>query len=234
MYVYTLCHLQNPCTTTVSIHFSCLVVCSMKTWLRIFIYVAVWTYPLLDSICAAQNITLDDTDPTLQYFGPWATGQDCTNCSFQPDSKKMYNGTWQDSTYDVTQIKRPGQPGFTFLFEGKTTDSGLELLFLTNLFYVLRLGTAVYIYCALAKYIQYDTVATQLNFYIDGKNLTSKAFYWSPSTTVTDFRYNVSVFAIEGLSSGPHNLTVRSWAAFLFDRLVFTCVNSTCSFEIRP
>lgn len=204
----------------------------MKTWLRIFIYVAAWTYPLLGSICAAQNITLDNTDPKLLYFGPWATGPNCTNCSLQPDPKKVYNGTWQDSTYDATQIKRPGQPGFTFLFEGKTTDSGLELSFLTNVFYVLRLGTAVYIYCALSKYLQYDTVATQLNFYIDGKNLTSKAFYWSPSTTTTNFRYNVSVFAIQGLSSGSHNLTVRSWAAFLFDRLVFTCVSSTCSSEI--
>lgn len=87
-------------------------------------------------------------------------------------------------------------------------------------------GTAVYVYCALAKHIESTTVDTQLNFYIDGENLTSHAFHWSPSKNTKNYTYNVSVFANDSLTSGSHNLTVKSWAAFLFDRLVYTCVNA--------
>lgn len=91
----------------------------------------------------------------------------------------------------------------------------------------MDLGTAVSVYCALAAYIEWNTVATQLNFFIDGENLTSQAYYSSPAINET-YTYNVQVFSSNPLSSGSHTLTVESWAAFLFDRIVYTCVNLSC------
>ena len=60
------------------------------------LWLGFWTWP---SLTAAQNITVDDTDPSIQYTGPWDEGQDCGGCALQPDRNQMYNGTWHDSTF---------------------------------------------------------------------------------------------------------------------------------------
>ena len=73
-----------------------------------------------------QNITIDDTfgDPTNNNqfsYSPaaaWQQGNGCSDCTAQPNVTQTKDGTWHDSTYDSTQVKRPGQPGFTFQFDG--------------------------------------------------------------------------------------------------------------------
>lgn len=55
-----------------------------------------------------QNVTVDDfygdpmTGEQFTYIGEWHVGQNCTVCFAHPDRNQMYNGTWHDSTTDVT------------------------------------------------------------------------------------------------------------------------------------
>lgn len=78
---------------------------------------------------AVINITVDDSssDPNtgnrIIYGQHWNIGQDCPNCSAQPDKALAYGNSWHD-TSSVPVLKSSGPA--TFNFNGMTRFSVTE------------------------------------------------------------------------------------------------------------
>lgn len=170
------------------------------------------------------NVTVDDqfgdslsgTIPTYTPASKWATGPQCTACSAQPDPSRAFNGTWHDST---NQLRDPSSV-ITYNFTGKSCNI-VQKAPVTK----ASTGTAVYAFFILAnQYSLYGTSYTSLSFMLDDQY--EGPFNHQPDQ-VSQYYYNVSMFAKADLDNKEHTIVIYNTAAsqaslILFDYLVYT------------
>ena len=151
------------------------------------------------------NRTVDDKYGdeigNMPYYSPgWTQGNTCGECSVNDtivDISRAFDKTWHDSTYCVGGPERNISLHFT--------------------------GTAVYVFALLANQIWATTTMTNLTFYLD--EAFAGRFLHVPDNS-TDFRYNASIFSMDGLRNIPHHFEIRmggpSASPLLFDYAVYT------------
>ncbi|KAJ2972590.1 hypothetical protein NUW54_g12234 [Trametes sanguinea] len=143
---------------------------------------------------ALVNRTIDDQRgdsvtgqlPSKSPANKWAFGQLCPGCGIRPgsvvDPKKVFQGTWSDSTY------HPGQP-----------DHVINASFT---------GTAVYVYNLIVNTVPEVTTATNLSFTVDGTYMAQYIHF--PNATSPLVLYDVCVFSHTELTNQTHLLELRS------------------------
>lgn len=123
------------------------------------------------ALCILVNVTVDDSDPSVLYspVGAWtarSATENCTECTAQPDPSEMYNGTWHDGTVREVTFLRMNCRLISLQFnpDAGSNDFPNTPLFANLTFYGISfsclvlskftdflLGTAVYVFCALAE-----------------------------------------------------------------------------------
>lgn len=91
---------------------------------------------------ATQNITVDDTDPSVTYTGSgWESGPGCTGCNTLPiDLRSVKDGTWhQAQQLSSTSNSLTAQ----FTFKGKLSDELNALNIYLFFFYQALLFTSL-------------------------------------------------------------------------------------------
>ena len=100
---------------------------------------------LLSQACvtsaALTNVTVDDTlgdlvtglQVSYAPSGGWSPGQNCTDCTAQPNASQMLFNTWHDSSYfpnvdDAEGLSFTATITFTGLFHLLSCSIGLSLL----------------------------------------------------------------------------------------------------------
>lgn len=97
------------------------------------------------------------------------------------------------------------------------------------------LGTALYVFCALAESLTSPDGDSDMSFYIDGE--LKGTFIKIAPGNVNVYDYNVPVFTIESLTPEEHNFTLQIGhvngiqSMVLFDKMVYTCVISPAIFS---
>ncbi|KAJ2981000.1 hypothetical protein NUW54_g10930 [Trametes sanguinea] len=159
---------------------------------------------------ALVNRTIDDQRgdsvtgqlPSKSPANKWAFGQLCPHCGIPAgsvvDPKKVFQGTWSDSTY------HPGLP-----------DHVINASFT---------GTAVYVYNLIVNIVPEITTETNLSFSVDGTYMGQYIHF--PSAPPPLVFYNVCVFSFTELPNQAHLLEVRatgpSASLILFDYIVYS------------
>lgn len=170
------------------------------------------------------NVTVDDqsgdslsgTIPTYTPASKWAAGPQCNACSAQPDPSRAFNGTWHDSTNQVGDRSSV----ITYNFTGKSSNVGWKAPLTIG-----STGTTVYAFFILAnKYSFAGTSYTSLSFMLDDQY--QGPFNHQPDQ-VSQYYYNVSMFAKADLDNKEHTIVIYNNAAsqaslILFDYLVYT------------
>ncbi|KAI5117134.1 hypothetical protein M0805_008253 [Coniferiporia weirii] len=155
------------------------------------------------------NRTVDDqfgdsvTGVPPTYEGPsmdgWTQGSTCGTCKAQPDPYLAFQGTWHDSTWG------PGDRS-------------------ENMVNVFFNGSAVYVFIILANNVPNVTSLTSLSFSLDGEVVGT--FVHSPTSSETDYEYNVAAYTNENLGNTLHKLTMQTTGdvpiLFLFDYLIYS------------
>ncbi|KLO13078.1 hypothetical protein SCHPADRAFT_381645 [Schizopora paradoxa] len=135
----------------------------------------------------------------------WNVGQECTICLAQPDPSQAFDRTWHDTSTGANGVNKP---------------------FATALF----TGVAVYVVGIIVS--STPAVNTALNntmifFQVDGTDQGSFLYFATLATEVV-YSYNVTFFSMEGLSDGPHNITmicgngIPILSLCLIDRVIYT------------
>lgn len=101
-----------------------------------------------------------------------------------------------------------------------------------NLLTASVLGTAVYVYCALAESSTSPDGDSDMSFYIDG-SLKGTFVKTAPGNNNV-YDYAIPVFSIDSLSVGMHNFTLQNGhvngtkSLVLLDEIVYTYVLELC------
>ncbi|EAU85029.1 hypothetical protein CC1G_04125 [Coprinopsis cinerea okayama7 len=153
------------------------------------------------------NVTIDDSLPdpvtgaVFRYSpeGGWLDGREpCNGCTTRPDPALLHNRTWHDSTFNP----RVGGAGFP-----PNTPRFASVKFT---------GTAIYVYCVLARTISGPTGFSDMTFFIDAQ---------------PGYDYDVLVYHNTSLPPGEHEFILQNGnidgpkALTLFDRIVYTYDN---------
>ncbi|KAL0950657.1 hypothetical protein HGRIS_007443 [Hohenbuehelia grisea] len=160
------------------------------------------------------NFTIDDTqgDPRTRsrviYTPPnaWNNGASCQACTARPDASQMYMGTWTDSTFNSA----PGSNNYP--------NTVLSASVRFN-------GTAVYVYCALARTASSPSGNSDMTFLIDGS--VADAFNKAPPNT-EGYDYHHLVFSRDGLAPTEHTLEIQNGhvdkqkSLLILDSIVYT------------
>ncbi|KIY53258.1 hypothetical protein FISHEDRAFT_69111 [Fistulina hepatica ATCC 64428] len=138
------------------------------------------------------NITLDDSSSRFTYLpsGGWVVGTNCTGCTAHPDTADLYNGTWHDSTFDVTSE------------DGAISDPNVP----KNATVTFN-GFAIYVYVALALTTSDPTGNSVMTFYIDD---VQRGTYYKVAPGENGYEYHVCVFSYDSLSLGDHTLLIQN------------------------
>ncbi|KAL0947680.1 hypothetical protein HGRIS_013768 [Hohenbuehelia grisea] len=160
---------------------------------------------------ALSNVTVDDTlgDPTTGaqiVYSPqaaWNDGRSCSVCQAHPQDTSLINqGTWRDTSYDPTH-----------------PIDNLSASFRFN-------GSAVYVFCILALFPSDPYGASDMSFFIDGRNVSR--FAQPAPATAMGYQYNVPVFSSGPLPPGEHTLTIQvgspdgTFVTMLLDSIVYS------------
>ena len=200
------------------------------------------------------NVTIDDSDPSIIYLPAWNTRNasvPCPTCTANPQADLMFDETWHDST--VRYLHTLNLDAFVDFFHHFSSIPLLEaMIFRTFLsrpacclmvsFFVcfaiahvvahhgttglFKLGTAMYVFCALAESSTSPDGDSNMSFYIDG-DLKGTFVKIAPGN-VGVYDYNVPVFAIDSLTPEEHNFTLQGGhvngfkSLVLLDRMVYT------------
>ncbi|KAI5897510.1 uncharacterized protein SCHCODRAFT_02609508 [Schizophyllum commune H4-8] len=170
---------------------------------------------------AVRNVTVDDsgkdelTGNEITYYptGAWNDASDCDGCTAHPAETNLVGGTWHDSTFN----KQPG-----------SNDFPNEPLYASFQF----TGTAVYVFCVLARSSSSPTGNSDMTFWIDD-NIAGTFAKIAPGEAGYD--YNMSVFSHDSLENGRHNLTIQNGhvdgvkSLILLDYIVYTYDDDTSS-----
>ncbi|RPD58421.1 hypothetical protein L227DRAFT_505389 [Lentinus tigrinus ALCF2SS1-6] len=165
---------------------------------------------------ALVNVTIDDTfgDPTtgnqIVYDPPgvWKVGQNCSDCTAQPDRSQLVNGTWHDGTFSA--IDENGNVSNQLLTAAVTFQ-----------------GVAVYVYCVVTHSFRSPVGNSDMSFFIDGILVGN---FVQPPTGDTTYQYNVPVYVNESLPFGSHTIAIvnghpsGNQSLTLLDRIVYTYV----------
>ncbi|KLO13087.1 hypothetical protein SCHPADRAFT_940659 [Schizopora paradoxa] len=168
---------------------------------------------------ASWNISVDDNsfDPysgARIFYGTvdevatngngWNIGQDCPNCTAQPDPSMVFNRTWHDTSSSLTAGNIP-MASFSFT------------------------GIAIYVMGISVSSSPETTKSlnnSRIFFRIDDEDAGS---YFNTATVGSEvlYSYNVTFFAKENLPDGPHNITMlcgngTTTSLCLLDRFIYT------------
>lgn len=94
----------------------------------------------------------------------------------------------------------------------------------------LCIGTAVYIYCILANYIEYATTETHLSFYIDSELVG--AYSHIPDISSTQYEYNQLLYSNTTIPTAKHEFLIANHgdvgpgSLIMFDYALYTYVTS--------
>lgn len=181
--------------------------CQSARWLVLFTTLQAVTGALVNS-------TIDDSFPdprtraSISYIPPeaWNRGGSCESCTARPSALELYNNTWHDSTFNT----QPGSNDFP------NTPLSATVTFE---------GSAIYVYCALAKTTRAPFGNSDMTFFIDNDQV-GDFFQMAPGTPGYD--YNVLVYKNESIPNGEHTFTLRNGrvdgirSLVLLDRIVYT------------
>ncbi|KAG9052463.1 hypothetical protein FS842_009833 [Serendipita sp. 407] len=167
----------------------------------LFILSLLFTILLSWAPVLAVNITVDDHDNNIKYFGGWRQGETCgTVCQIKPDDLTRIEGqTWKDATRDTGAAPI----GFNYTFQG--TD-----IYVFGIVYnSLRVRSTVY-----------------LTLKVDGAKVDT---YFHPPRDDNTFDYRVPVFAIHNLTDTTHDIDVEMEenSHFIFDSLIYNSGTGT-------
>lgn len=183
------------------------------------------------SMVAAQwNVTIDDIDPSIVYSPAdawYSTSENCTVCLSPSVINSYHEGLHLLPPYPNAVASAPSLSQPTGVPKA-ADDVGLGDLEVT-LKYDFS-GSAVYLFGIQPLAASNSTMApTTMNLSFTLDQTSYPNFVSTGTQGGTGFRSNVSVFKEEGLTEGPHALTVEIGlgSAFLFDYLVYTTTNST-------
>ncbi|KAL0580482.1 hypothetical protein V5O48_001552 [Marasmius crinis-equi] len=145
---------------------------------------------VLSVVCGAdlQQAIIDDesgdsvTKALVNYTGGWGQGSLCNNCNLKPDTSKAYMGTWHDTTH----------------FAGNAT-SGVNFEFT---------GVSLEVFCILPPKDALAILNYSLTFVLDGKEVGTP-FIRTPENLTSEYQYNVSVVALQNLTSTKHSFTME-------------------------
>ena len=189
---------------------------------------------------ALKNVTVDDTKGdevtggqiTYSPASSWNLGASCSGCTAHIQANQTYDGTWHDGTYypvGASGAKNPGQTlTAEYTFNGKCL---FEVTMRRVVAYRRFAGTAIYVYCLIARTSTSPDGNTDMTFYIDG---TSVGTYELAPDNDTTIYYDQLVYSNTGLSSGSHDFKIVNGMAnqkslVLLDRLVYTTDDSSNS-----
>ncbi|KAK7449292.1 hypothetical protein VKT23_013435 [Stygiomarasmius scandens] len=158
-----------------------------------------WFY-FSSAVAVIVNRTIDDTFPDssgnkIQYFPnekgrvSWNIGGQCDACTAGAlDPTQVFDKTWHDGTYNPD----PGSNDFP--------NVPLNASVTFN-------GTAIYVFCVLAKTTSGPDGNSDMSFYIDGE--LSGTFVKKPPN-MPGFDYHVPVYVNESLSTGTHEFLLQN------------------------
>ncbi|KAH0832372.1 hypothetical protein J3R83DRAFT_13401, partial [Lanmaoa asiatica] len=159
------------------------------------------------TLSAFQNVTVDDavsTGPVIPQYLPstsnWNIGNNCSGCSVKPDPSLAFDGTWHDCSYSPT--------------------AGVEQAINFNF-----TGTALYIFFIIANIQIGTSTLTNIEFVLDG--VVVSQYTHIPSSTISDYQYNVPVYVNEALTNGEHTMMIQPASLqnnmlMLFDYLIYS------------
>ncbi|KAF7320070.1 hypothetical protein MKEN_00791300 [Mycena kentingensis (nom. inval.)] len=179
-----------------------------------------FSWLLLPSVWALVNVTIDDstgderTRKQIDYSPPdsWQSQSTCaadpTACGSLAlvDPKNVDAQTWHESTFSIDPSnKHPNVP--------PTATATFT-------------GTAVYVFCAIARSNNAPNGNVELTFFLDG---VQRDMFVRPAAASNGFDYNVPVFALTDLSPAfPHTLTIQNGlqggqdSLLILDRIVYS------------
>lgn len=160
------------------------------------------------------NSTIDDAFPdprsgaTIQYTpaAAWNLGGSCQPCTAKPDISLLYNNTWHDTTFYPTSGRAP--------FPNTPLNATIELT-----------GSAVYVYCALARTAVSPTGNSDMTFWIDGSKVGE---FVRTAPGLPGYEHNVLVYRNTSIPDGKHTFMIQNGrvdgpvALMMLDRIVYT------------
>lgn len=163
---------------------------------------------------ALLNSTIDDGFPdpragvSISYIPPeaWNKGGSCERCTARPSVTELYNGTWHDSTFNTVA----GSNNFP------NTPLSATVTFT---------GSAIYVFCAIAKTTRGPFGNSDMTFFIDNDQVGN---FYRPAPGTPGYDYNVLVYKNESIPNGEHAFTLRNGrvdgiqSLVLLDRIVYT------------
>ncbi|PFH54739.1 hypothetical protein AMATHDRAFT_281 [Amanita thiersii Skay4041] len=166
------------------------------------------------SLAILVNITIDDTIPdrltgAVVSYNPtdaWNLGTECNACTARPDKARMFASTWHDSTFNL---------------DGGSNHHPNRVLSAHTTFN----GTAVYVFCALARTTTSPTGDSDMTFVIDGQVVGT---FQKRAPGIPGFDYNVTVYANTTLSPAVHTLEIQNGhvdgykSLLILDAIVYT------------
>ncbi|KAF8898337.1 hypothetical protein BD779DRAFT_1467 [Infundibulicybe gibba] len=167
------------------------------------------------SLAILVNVTIDDTVPdpltgnkiNYEPSTAWNSGENCQACTAHPDQSMLSSGTWHDSTFNAL----PGSNNFP--------NTTLHASAAFN-------GTAVYVFCALARTTDGPAGNSDMSFFIDGEFVGT--FAKPPPANSSGFDYNVLVYSNTSISPRRHQLTIQNGhvngpkSLIILDSIVYT------------
>ncbi|THU80173.1 hypothetical protein K435DRAFT_785537 [Dendrothele bispora CBS 962.96] len=181
------------------------------------------------ALAVLVNRTIDDTiqdssGNSVQYSPnepgrrAWNVGG-CSQCAAKGlDTTQLFDKTWHDGTYNPD----PGSNDFP--------NVPLNASFSFT-------GTAIYVFCAIAKTTTNPTGNSDMSFYID--DVLSGTFV-KQAPGVQGYDYNVLVYKNESLSPGQHNFRLQNGhvngtkSLVLLDKIVYTFDDGSDSSTASP
>ncbi|KAF5365955.1 hypothetical protein D9758_006727 [Tetrapyrgos nigripes] len=177
---------------------------------------------LYSSFCwaALMNSTVDDTSPDsrgakIRFFPPdaWNFGSGCKNspCWVQLDTNQLYQGTWHESIFSAGE---------------RVNGHANQVLNVTLGFS----GTALYVYCVLARTTTRPAGNSDMTFYIDGQFVGALQ---KPAPGTSGYDYDVPVYVNTTLSHGFHTFVLQNGhpgnpnSLVILDRIVYSYDNES-------
>ncbi|KAJ4499276.1 hypothetical protein C8R41DRAFT_915489 [Lentinula lateritia] len=169
------------------------------------------------------NVTVDDSASSVIYYpsGAWnarSASDPCSTCTANPDADRMFDNTFHDGTFNP--------------LSGSNDYPNVPLT-ASIVFNASVLGTAVYVYCALAESSTSPDGDSDMSFYIDG-SLKGTFVKTAPGNNNV-YDYAIPVFSIDSLSVGMHNFTLQNGhvngtkSLVLLDEIIYTTVDDISS-----
>ncbi|KAF8630092.1 hypothetical protein AX17_005490 [Amanita inopinata Kibby_2008] len=179
---------------------------------------------ILSALATEYNVTIDDTNPAIQYLSPPSWSAQNSSCFTSTDSKSMdaFNCTWHEGANLLHFRRTRSDDGQYDDSDYAARDSTVEHRSLANVPVTMSFnftGTAMYLYCIQPPISPYTS---NLSFTLDGQPLPP--YYQHSAKADTHSLIHVNVLSQKNLSNKHHMLvmTVEAGSVVLIDYLVYT------------